>query len=83
MVSKKPLTQFNKSSVILCLSVALSYTNFDHLKVSESQRQIRVFLIFPKTKQKIPILSIFSLENTRDSDFSYAFWENLVCKVVI
>jgi hypothetical protein len=31
--------------------------------------------ILPKNEQKITILSIFFLENTRDSDILFVFWE--------
>ena len=46
-----------------------------YLKVRKSQKQYMVSSILPENDQKITILSIFSLENTLDSDF--CFFEEL------
>ena len=59
-------------------------TNFFwHIKVRKSRKQFIVSSILPKNKQKITILSVFSLGNTQDGDFSLVFFgrfeDTIIC----
>ena len=52
------------------------------VKVTKSRKQFTVSWFLPKNEQKITILSIFSLENTQDSDFLFVFGrikEKIIC----
>ena len=55
---------------------ASTFNKWISVKVRKSQKQIMVSSILPKNEQKITILSIFSLENTQESDFSFVLWKN-------
>ena len=57
------------------LSFLFTYSE-NTLLILKPRKQIMVSSVLPKNKQKITLLSFFSLGNTQDSDFSFGFWEN-------